>query len=465
MNPWTRRSRWGDAKEAREEYARLRNQTVWLSRKEKRQFERDIALRNSKEDVKPFWSLCNKRLKTRKGVAPLLRNSQDPNSITFNDKEKADSLQAQFISVLTREPEGEIPQLGEQTQARLSNFMITPEAVMKKLKALLTNRACGPDEVHPLLLKELAVQLSPALTYLFKESLRQGAVPSDWKSAIVSPIYKKGATHLPVNYRPVSLTCIVCKIMESLVREAIVAHCEENNLLSSRQFGFIGKRSTTLQLLNYVDFCAGVAADRGVTDAVYLDFAKAFDTVPHKRLLGKLQAYGIDQHVYRWIQDFLVGRVQRVSVNGSLSEEEPVISGIPQGSVLGPLLFVIFINDLPQNLTSQSLMFADDTKVFSRVSNRDEAQALQRDLNELEQWSNTWLLKFHPDKCKVLSIGRFEDGAGYYYTLFGQLLEHIDEEKDVGVMIDSELSFENHINAKVSKANQVMGLIRSIISI
>ena len=140
--------------------------------------------------------------------------------------------------------------------------------VLKVLKGLKPNKACGPDEIHPLMLKELAVQLAPALRHLFVQSLRQGVVPDDWKTAHVSPIYKKGPTHLPVNYRPVSLTSIVCKMMESLVREVVINHCEINSLLSQHQFGFIGGRSTTLQLLNYIDYCAEVAADRGVTDAV-----------------------------------------------------------------------------------------------------------------------------------------------------------------------------------------------------
>ena len=151
-------------------------------------------------------------------------------------------------------------------------------------------------------------------------------------------------------------------------------------------------------------------------------------------------------------------------VNGSLSRKEPVVSGIPQGSVLGPLLFVIFINDLPTNLSCQTLLFADDTKVYSCVKSQADSEKLQQDLHKLEEWSKKWLLKFHPEKCKVLSLGRYEDGAGYYYTLFDQLIEHIDEEKDIGVMIDSELTFESHITAKVKKANQIMGLIRRVFS-
>ena len=160
-----------------------------------------------------------------------------------------------------------------------------------------------------------------------------------------------------------------------------------------------------------------------------------------------------------------MGRKQRVSVNGKLSSEEAVLSGIPQGSVLGPFLFVIYINDLPSHLNSQALMFADDTKVFSQIQSIEDAYKLQEDLNRLEEWSRDWLLVFHPDKCKILTLGRHENIMyAHNFTLFGQELEHIDEEKDLGVIIDSELTFENHITTKVKKANQMMGLIRRVFS-
>ena len=147
-----------------------------------------------------------------------------------------------------------------------------------------------------------------------------------------------------------------------------------------------------------------------------------------------------------------MGRTQRISVNGHLSSEGAVVSGIPQGSVLGPLLFVIYINDLPNCLNSQSLLFADDTKVYSQIKTPTDAYQLQTDLEKLEKWSQEWLLAFHPDKCKVLTLGRHEDiQYAHEYTLFGQKLEHIFEEKDIGVIIDSELSFESHISAKVKK--------------
>ena len=382
---WIRRVNWPDGEELRQSFIRCRNKVTAISRREKRNFEKAIALRTSKEDTKPFWMLARKRLKTSKGVAPLLKDVTNPGSLTFDDTEKAEALQRQFISVCTREPDGEIPSIEEKTQERLDTAIITEAITLKQLKALQVNKSCGPDGLHPLLLRELADPLAQPLTRLFNASQTSGVLPRDWKTAQVSPIFKKGATNLPANYRPVSLTCILCKVMESVVRKTIIDFCTKHNLLTNRQFGFMGGRSTTLQLLNFLDYCGDIMAERGVTDVVYLDFAKAFDSVPHRRLIGKLQSYGINGALLRWIEAFLIGRVQKVCVNGNFSSEETVLSGIPQGSVLGPLLFVIYINDLPDNLNCEALLFADDTKVYTRVKNRADAERLQENLKKIRE--------------------------------------------------------------------------------
>ena len=274
-------------------------------------------------------------------------------------------------------------------------------------------KSCGPDEIHPRLLCELAKQQAAPLPKLFNKSLQSGCIPGDWKIATVSPIFKKGGKKMAENYRPVSLTSIVCKLLESVVREAVLDHLCCNDL-SNKQFGFIGGRSTTLQLLTFIDECVKTLARGDTVDTVYLDFSKAFDTIPHRRLIGKLEAYGIDGSLLSWISSFLMGRTQKVSVNGSLSSSKPVLSGIPQGSVLGPLLFVIYINDLPDKLCSSSLMFADDTKVFREICSENDLECLQRDLACLEKWSDTWLLKFH-----------LSNGVGHYQYIqesFGQTL-------------------------------------------
>jgi hypothetical protein len=384
-----------------------------------------------------------------------------PLSIKHDDVDKAEVLQAQFKKVFTREPDGVIPLLPERTETVISHISVSPAQVWKRLKSLDVSKSAGPDDIHSRLLHELADHLATPLASLFQRSLDAGMIPLEWKSAVVSPIFKKGNRKLAENYRPVSLTSVVCKLLEAEVRESILEHLHKHNLLTSKQFGFISGRSTTLQLLFYLDSCREVMSRNGTVDSVYLDFAKAFDTVPHRRLLGKLDAYGIRGPLLMWVESFLLGRSQRVSVNGALSSTQPVLSGIPQGSVLGPLLFVIYINDLPDNLSSPVLMFADDTRSYREMKSKEDACQLQHDLVELEEWSNKWLLRFNPEKCKVLTIGKHENILqGFPYKLHGEVLEHVFEEKDLGVTIDGDLSFDAHIADKVSKANQMLGLIR-----
>ena len=249
--------------------------------------------------------------------------------------------------------------------------------------------------------------------------------------------------------------------METFVKNAIMSHMISNNLLSTKQFGFIGGRSTVTQLLNYLDKCIDKIVAGNVVDCIYLDFAKAFDTVPHKRLLNKLKAYRISGDLLKWIEAFLSGRTQAVKVNGVSSETDPVISGIPQGSVLGPILFIIFINDILDKISSDGFLFADDTKVFRSIQNKSDADALQADIDMLEEWSNTWLLRFNPKKCHVLSLGKIEDTMyTMRYKVYGNEMEHVFDEKDLGVTINSQLTFEDHIASKVRIANSMVGLIR-----
>ena len=330
--------------------------------------------------------------------------------------------------------------------------------VRLEILRLNVNKSCGPDNVHPKMLIELVDILAGPLSLLLNKTIEEGDIPADWKLAWVSPVYKKGSKNKAENYRPISLTSIVCKLMETFVKNAIMEHLVIENLLSKKQFGFIPGRSTVTQLLQYLDKCLDTIATGGVVDAIYLDFQKAFDTVPHRRLLGKLRSYGITGEMLAWIDGFLSGRSQIVKVNGVESTSAPVLSGIPQGSVLGPLLFVIYINDLPDTLSSNTLLFA---KVFRRITSKEDALALQADLAALQRWSEKWLLRFHPDKCHVLTLGKLEDiKHTFRYNISQQELEHVFEEKDLGILIDSNLRFEEHISSKVNKANAIMGLIR-----
>lgn len=252
--------------------------------------------------------------------------------------------------------------------------------------------------------------------------------------------------------------------MEKLVRREIMDHLLSRGLLSTKQHGFINGRCTTTQLLSYLDECAGCIVNGNVIDVIYLDFWKAFDTVPHRRLLKKLEGYGIEGDLLHWIKAFLVG-TQQVMVNDAKSKPTSVDSGIPQGSVLGPLLFVIYINDILDDIKSSGLLFADDTKIFRMICSKDDADSLQNDINHLEDWSSKWRLSFNTEKCHVLTLGKFENiRYTSHYTICGSQMEHVYTEKDLGVVFDEDLTFEEHISKKVRIANALVGQIRSSFS-
>ena len=219
--------------------------------------------------------------------------------------------------------------------------------------------------------------------------------------------------------------------------------------------------SVALQLLNYIDKCVKTIAEGGVIDTIYFDFAKAFDSVPHRRLISKLESYGISGRVLNWIKNYLNERQQTVSVNGEKSDPVEVLSGVPQGTVLGPLLFVLYINDILDNTKSHGFMFADDTKLFRQVTSKEDALVLQSDINLLDEWSKKWLLSFNKSKCHVLTLGKFDDIMyAHRYTVADYEIEYVFQEKDLGVTVDSALSFEEHISKKVKTANSIVGLIR-----
>ena len=220
--------------------------------------------------------------------------------------------------------------------------------------------------------------------------------------------------------------------MEKIIRDHMIQHLKNNNLLTNRQYGFVSGRSITLQLLSILDKWSEALDSGHNIDCVYMDYQKAFDTVPHRRLMMKLKAYGITDPILGWVMNFLENRTQQISVEGETSDWKEVTSGIPQGSVLGPLLFVIFINDLPDTLSTDTYLFADDTKIFHVIKNENDHQKLQDNLDSMEEWSNKWLLRFHPDKCKHMHIGQQQETQKY--TLLNKQLETIDEEKDIGVI-------------------------------
>lgn len=446
----------------RKEYNKMRNKVKKLTRKSRKEYEQNIATK-AKTDPKVIWNYIKSKSSTKSDIADLYQDPTDKNSVKITtDVGKANILCNFFNNVFVKEQDGVAPELPpKQIMEEMTNLTVKEEVVLKLLLNLKPEKSPGLDNLHPRYLKNIASSIVEPLTEIFNQTLSTGIIPEDWKKARVSAIFKKGDKSMAGNYRPVSLTSILCKVLETIVREHIIKFMRANNYFSSKQYGFISGRSTCLQLIEVMDKWTEALENGQMIDCIYMDYQKAFDTVPHKRLINKLKAYNFTEQITSWISSFLTGRSQKVTVNGEDSVWGKVTSGIPQGSVLGPILFVIFVNDLPDIVNSYMYLFADDTKIFQIIENNSHCKDLQKDLDTMCNWSDTWLLRMHPDKCKHMRIGRAKsEDEDVTYNLQGKHLETITKEKDIGVIIDSELSFDNHISEKVKKANSMFTLIR-----
>ena len=461
---WSKMRKKLASEEEQLEYRRLRNQVRCLTRKATKLLEKSVA-KQAKSNPKAFWKFTQSKLKTRSGIPDLLIDKKNK-IYTKTDQEKADTFSDQFSSVFTTEPDtNELPDFEERKyKEAIDTLEITNEMVKNKLKKIKVNKSPGPDNIHPRVLHEISDSITDIVTCIFSTSIRTHTLPNEWKHARVSALYKKESKSLPLNYRPVSLTSILCKVLESIIRDRVVTHMRENNLFSSKQFGFIGGRSTTLQLLHVLDIWSQILDQGGCFDVLYCDFMKAFDKVPHRRLVYKVSKYGIKGDILGWIESFLSHRTQCVVVGDSHSKTMPVTSGIPQGSVLGPLLFVLYINDLADIVAEGTFifLFADDTKAFRHIKTIEDQKILQRDIHSLTKWSDIWLLKFHPDKCVVMQMGKSCMECKYEMKFDDEclILPKSKCEKDLGVQVDEKLNFEVHMNEKIKKANKVLAIVR-----
>ena len=458
-------------KAARESYKRFHQDTNTLLNKARNQYLNKIlteGLENNSQ--KPFWRYIKSRRTESTGVAPLKEAGQ----IHSDPKRKAQILAHQFRSVFTQDDDtADDTYLVGPAYPPMADIVIDEPGVLKLLKGIDPSKASGPDQIPCRLLRELHAELAPVFTILFQSSYDSGTLPSVWKSAWITPVFKKGDKCVASNYRPVSLTCVSSKLLEHILCSQIRNYLDEHGILSPYQHGFRKKLSCESQLLVTTHDLLKRLDNREDVDIAILDFSKAFDVVPHERLLRKLRLYGIEGRTLQWISSFLQGRTQSVLVDGIRSHQgnrttgDDVVSGVPQGTVMGPLLFLLYINDLPSVLSPSTScrLFADDCLIYRSISSLSDQSALQEDLEALHDWGTVWGLKFNVTKCNIMHLTRKSTTPVRFYTLGGEIIKSVSEAKYLGICLSDNYGtrssqWKSHITEIANKANQRLGFLR-----
>ena len=341
--------------------------------------------------------------------------------------------------------------------------------VMQYLDDIDINKAQGPDNISGVVLKKCSKALCQPLSLIFQLIYNTGLIPHQWKLANIVPVFKKGDNKDVSNYRRTSLTCLTAKAMERIVYEKIL--CRTENLIDSRQHGFLRNKSCSTNMISLTESHSVSLLSKVPTDIIYFDFAKAFDSVCHDLILKKLKnQFGIDGRLLKFLKNYLQNRKQKVVLDNHISDTVDVLSGVPQGSIIGPLLFVLFINDIYNNLDKGTnvALYADDIKMWRQIDSHRDCKILQKDITALNEWCIQNRMKFHPDKCKVLTVSNNETPlfievlpfTTIFYLIGQNIIDYTDSQKDLGIYINTKLDWTEHQTFILNKAHQMLGLTK-----
>jgi Reverse transcriptase (RNA-dependent DNA polymerase)/Endonuclease-reverse transcriptase len=435
-------------------YATKRNKATKVKRQAKNTYEENLVT-DMRGDKKKFYSYVRSKTTLKKGIGVV---QKEDGTLTTSDQETANVLNKAFQSVFSKDSSTTMSNSNTIKQSSDEQSEITEKEILSIICDLDVSKATGPDNIPAILIKECRVELLKPLSILFNKSLQTSTIPELWRKANVTPIYKKGKKTEPLNYRPVSLTCILCKILEKMLKARLLTEMRDADWFGNVQHGFRSERSTVTNLIEFYDSVTEEMDSGKPVDILFFDMAKAFDTVPHSKLIDKMRMMNINMKITDWIENYLQNRKQCVVVKGVKSEELKVSSGVPQGSVIGPFLFLLYISDMQKGIESKLSIFADDTKMAGQVGNVEGRAVMKRDLARLQTWADANEMKFNTEKCCVMHCGSKNNKEDYY--LYGVKLRKTVSEKDLGVIVDNDMKFKHQVDAASKKANRNLGLIK-----
>lgn len=410
---------------------------------------------NIVNDAKQFWTYV-KRRKGGNGIPSVVKLDGDVAASAVD----ICSLFSRYFSSVFTVPGKPAADVGRESSCtNISIKMLELSEVQQALREVAPNKGPGPDGVPSIIINKCWEALSKPLLKIYNLSISCGQFPSLWKQARVVPIFKSGDRSKVDNYRPISLLCIMGKILEKIVYGRIFFIVRP--LLTTAQHGFISGRSVETNLLYYTDQLLLSGDDQNQVDAIYTDFSKAFDRVDHEILILKLRQIGICPRLVDWFRSYITGRTQAVVIGDATSQPVPVTSGVPQGSHLGPLLFNIFINDVASCFhSSQFLMYADDLKIFSPVTSLSDCLAVQSDLDRFYYFCINNGLQLNSDKCSVITFTKKRSYITYEYKLNTNIVTRVSTVRDLGITFDRKLKFDEHIDGVVRRAYRMLGFIK-----
>ena len=454
---WSKRVAWKEWKRTgracdHDKYKKIEASSKKIIRNKKNSLERSIA-KKRKSDPKLYYSYVNSAKRNRSRIGPL---KNDDGEFVIAPKDQAQIINDFLGSVFTRSTDAPPTKQRSTNTGSLHDVEVTEERIRKLIDGLNEFSAPGPDGIPPKLVKILKDELSKPLEILFSRSIDEGSIPDDWRDAHVTAIHKKGSRADPGNYRGVSWTSVLGKLLERIVKIDLDAYIEKNGLMAKSQHGFRSGRSPMTNLVEFLNETTKWFDEGRSFDVVYLDFSKAFDVICHERIIVKLEAIGIEGKIIAWIKNWLKDRRQRVVVEGEYSDWIKVMSGVLQGSVLGGILFDVFIDDIDE-ATIRALIkkFADDTKLAMIVETYEDARLMQQNLDNVCAWARKWEMKFNAKKCKVIHFGR--RNMRCEYSMEGEKITCDSNEKDLGVWVQDNMKPTKQCAMAANAANWALG--------